>query len=501
MKWLPLRRHGLRLMCVAFVPIVAGGGCVSEPSAITGESRSYAYTWQQELELGAKADKDVVAEMGIYDNPELQSYVDQVAHRVLAKSDFRDASTPEMYRDTTFTFRVLDTPVVNAFALPGGFVYVTRGLLAHVDNEAQLAVVLGHEIGHVIARHSSRQALRAQWGQLGLLAGAIIGEKVAPESNLGSQILDLGGSAFQFLLLRYSRDAEREADSLGVKYAGLAGYAPAESASFFESLKRMSEAKGQTLPAWESTHPDPGERAKTVRESAGAWIPVGEQKPEVGTREFLDHVDGIVIGDDPRQGYRRGDTFYHPELKFQLPIPAGWKLQNEHAMVLLTAPDKSAGLGLQLAPGADPATAATQTVQQAGMQIADSRQTTIHGLPATIVLGDLNTDQGTVRTVAAFIGYQGRVFSLVGQAAPASFPLVQPILENAIRGFAPLDDPARLEVKPTRLKLVTAEHPGPFREFVPAHLPESWTPETLAIMNQVGVDETIDAGRRLKLPQ
>jgi len=153
----------------------------SEPSAITGQKKTYAYSWQQEVELGAQADKEITQEMGLYDNPQLQAYVEQVGQRVLQASNFTGPSSPEIYRNTKFTFRIIDDPVVNAFALPGGYVYVTRGLLAHVQNEAQLAVVMGHEIGHVVARHSSQQARRNQWGQIGVIAGAILGQKVLGE--------------------------------------------------------------------------------------------------------------------------------------------------------------------------------------------------------------------------------------------------------------------------------------------------------------------------------
>jgi predicted Zn-dependent protease len=476
-------------------------GCVSEPSAITGEKRSYGYSWQQEVALGAEADGDIVAEMGIYEDPGIQDYVDQVAKDVLTRSDFSDPDAPELYRDVNFTFRVLDTSVVNAFALPGGYVYVTRGLLAHMNNEAQLAVVLGHEIGHVVARHSSRQALRAQLGQLGLVAGAIIGDQVAPESSIGSQILDLGGSAFQLLLFRYSRDAEREADALWIKYSGLAGYEPAQSADFFESLERMSASAGRVLPAWQSTHPDPGERAKTVREAAGAWIPVGQTNPEVGTDELLNHLEGIVVGEDPRQGFRDGDTFYHPGLQFQFPIPPGWKLQNERAVVLMTPADGSALIGLQMVPGSDVEAAAAQAVAESGLQVIDSRTVTIHGLPARILLGDLSNGREIVRTFAAFIGYEGNVFNFVGQSAPGSFSQAQPTFERTATGFAPLEDADRLDVQPGRLEIRTTDHSAPFRELLPKQLPSGWTPETVAILNQLELDEAVPKGRRLKLPR
>jgi len=187
--------------------IVVLSGCVTEPSALTGQNRSYGYTWQQELELGRKSDRDLIREMGLYPDDALASYVTAVGERVLEQSSLRMVDTPEIYRNLEFKFRVMDTPVVNAFALPGGYVYVTRGLLAHLRNEAQLAVVLGHEITHVAARHASQQALKQQWGQIGLVAGAVIGQGITGNEQFADQFLGLGGSVFQMLTRKYGRDA------------------------------------------------------------------------------------------------------------------------------------------------------------------------------------------------------------------------------------------------------------------------------------------------------
>src|SRR5688572_4198753 len=167
--------------------------CVTERSPVTGKRRAYGFSWAQELKMGQEADKQVIQEFGLYNDPELQAYVQRVGQGVLSKSDMRDADAPELYRNSPFTFRVLDSPVVNAFAIPGGYVYVTRGLLTHLDNEAQLSVVLGHEIAHVAARHSARQAFKAQLGQLGLMAGAIIGSTVLENPQIAEQLVGLSG--------------------------------------------------------------------------------------------------------------------------------------------------------------------------------------------------------------------------------------------------------------------------------------------------------------------
>ena len=164
----------LLLTLILFVPMQA---CVTlERSPITGKKRAYGYSWQEEIELGRDADKEITAQYGIYDDPELTAYVDEMGQELVVVSHLERDDTDPRFRDTKFVFRVLDSPVVNAFALPGGYVYVTRGLMGHLENEAQLAVVLGHEIGHVAARHASQRAAEQQLGQIAIIGGAVVGE-------------------------------------------------------------------------------------------------------------------------------------------------------------------------------------------------------------------------------------------------------------------------------------------------------------------------------------
>ncbi|PSQ85635.1 MAG: peptidase M48, partial [Bacteroidetes bacterium QS_1_65_9] len=179
-------------------------GCVSTgTNPVSGDSRVYGYSWEEEQKMGAKSHKQIRAQYGFYDNDEVQQYVDEVGQRVLAESDLRDAGTKQKFRETDFTFTVLDSPIVNAFALPGGYVYVSRGLMSHLNNEAQLAVVLGHEIVHVAARHASAQAGKKQLGQLGLIAAALGTQALG---GPGGQVARLGQTATKLLFLEYSRD-------------------------------------------------------------------------------------------------------------------------------------------------------------------------------------------------------------------------------------------------------------------------------------------------------
>ncbi|MEL7363057.1 MAG: M48 family metalloprotease, partial [Bacteroidota bacterium] len=156
-----------RAAFVLLLPIVLLG-CATSTNFITGENQPAAYTWAEEVQIGQEADASIIAQYGVYDNPELSAYVTRIGEEVLRQSALRQAPAPPEVQNTPFTFRVLDSPVVNAFALPGGFVYVTRGLLAHLDNEAQLAMVLGHEVWHVAGRHASKRAAVQQRNVIGL---------------------------------------------------------------------------------------------------------------------------------------------------------------------------------------------------------------------------------------------------------------------------------------------------------------------------------------------
>jgi predicted Zn-dependent protease len=362
-------------------------------------------------------------------------------------------------------------------------------------------VVLGHEIAHVAARHSSQQARRSQWTQLGVVAGAILGSKVMGEkgADLAPTLLNLGSKAGEMFLLRYSREAETESDNLGVNYAARAGYAAEQSARFFQSLQRLSAAEGKTLPTWQSSHPDPGDRAERVVKIA-AQIPA-ETHANVSEEEYLKHVEGIVLGDDPRQGFARNGIFYHPVLRFQLPIAQGWKLDNQPAAVIMADPNGQAMMGLRLAPGARAKDAAMQFAQQSKVQIVTSGDTVVNGLPTTVIIGEAKTEQGTVGVWNAFIEFDNKVYSLLGYAPQQSFERVRPTFESVAAGFSPLRDQSVLGVQPTRLKLVRADRNAPFASFIPTSLPPDLTADELAIMNQVSLNDPINQGRILKIPE
>lgn len=474
---------------------------VSEPSAITGERRSFALSWEDEVKQGAEADKEIVTQMGLYDDPQVQAYVESVGQRVLAASTFNRSDTPEMYRETKFTFRVLDSPVVNAFALPGGYVYVTRGLLAHADNEAQLAVVLGHEIAHVAARHASLQARRSQWGQIGMIAGAILGQAVLGERmpNFAQNVLQSGGQALQVFMLRYSREAEHEADTLGMDYALTAGYAAGEAARFFDTLRRISEREGKGLPTWMSSHPDPGNRADRVVGMARER-PAGPAERIVAQDRYLQAIEGLIVGEDPRQGFVQNNVFYHPVLRFQMPVAPNWQVENQPTALIFAEPNGRAMMGLRLATASRTRDAAAQFVSENKVQVTASGDTAVNGLPTSVVVGRVATEQGQLGVWNALIEYEGKVYSVLGYAPAQVFDQVRGTFESVAGGFSPLRDAQMANVQPARLRVVRAEQRAPFASYVPASLPPTVSAEEVAIMNQISLETNVPAGAALKVP-
>lgn len=465
---------------------------------VTGEEQRGAYTWQQEVQLGTEADQQIQAQFGIYDeDPALTAYVERIAREVLETSAYTDPQTPAEIRNTPFYFRTLDSPVVNAFALPGGYVYVTRGLLSYLENEAQLAVVLGHEIGHVLGRHSSEQAARAQLSQLGLLGAAVLGGVVGG-GGVAEGILNVGGTGLQLLQLKYGRDAERESDRAGVAYAEFAGYDASEAARFFVALERLGSQSGSTVPNFLSTHPDPGERAQTIPQLAAQY----DTGTEVNADLYLDQIEGIVVGEDPRQGFVEGNGFFHPELRFRLAFPSGWQTQNSPAAFLMGEPNGRAILQLTLAQQSTAREAAAALANQQGVQVQSSGSLSVNGLSAFRVEGGAQQQNGALGFSATFIEYGGNVYQLLGITALNSFTQYANAFRSTAGSFDRLTDSRYLNRQPSRLEITTARGGSTLRSLLQGRtLPNGLTAEEVAIMNQLGLSDPIPAGQRVKLPE
>ena len=470
-------------------------GCVTDIVPATGERRYLGYTWQQETDIGKQASKEVTSLFGVYGDANLARYVTEVGNRVLATSHLRRTGADEQVRATPVTFTVLDSPVINAMALPGGYIYVTRGMLAHLNNEDQLATVIAHEIGHVAARHAARQAWQQQIGQGLLLGGAVLSQGLGlPAGN----ILNFGGMATQLFLLRYSREDELEADRLGVEYAMAAGYDSREVIGLFQTLDRMQEKEAQSMPSFLATHPNPGDRIQRIQELTSAAR--DSRTPNADTR-YLHAVEGLVLGEDPRQGFVQDNVFYHPDLGFRFPIPRGFKAVNQPSQVVMVEGQNRAVLGFTGTAESSAEAVAAKLLSQRGLRVVERGSTHINGFPAVGVLAEAQTQNGQIVTLTTyFIEYRGKVYQFIGYAPQQLFGSFQSAFLQTIRGFAEIQDSQILARQPVRLTLLRVSRSAPFRELIPRALPAPFTAAEAAILNEVDLNQEISPAKILKIP-
>ena len=468
--------------------------CVSDIVPATGERRYLGYTWQQETEIGKEASKEIAALFGTYRDARVERYVTEVGNRVLATSHLRRPGADERVRNTPVNFGVLDSPIINAMALPGGYIYVTRGMLAHLNEEDQLAMVLAHEIGHVAALHAARQAWQQKIGQGLLLGGAVLSQGLGLPAQ---DILNLGSMAAQLVFLRYSREDELEADKLGAEYASAAGYDPREVIAFFQTLDRIQEKEGQGMPSFLSTHPNPGDRIQRIQQMTG---PSGQKRPAVDSR-YLNTVENLVIGEDPRQGFVEGNVYYHPDLRFRFPVPRGFKVINQPTQVVMVEGQNRAILGFTSTGEKSPDAAAAKFLSQPGLRVIERSPTRSNGLPAFAAVADAQMEnKQVVRLMVYFVEYRGSVYQFVGYTGQQAFNSFRGAFLQTMQGFGELQDSRMLNRQPVRIHLQTVSRAATFRDLIPSSLPAPFTAQEVAILNQVELNQEIGSRRILKVP-
>ncbi|MEX0649242.1 MAG: M48 family metalloprotease [Balneolaceae bacterium] len=480
--------------------LVFASGCVVQQNPVSGNKRAYAYSWEQEVQIGQEVDQEISSQFGIYEESGLDGYIIQLGEDILQESHMRREDTPEEFRNTEFTFRVLNSPVVNAFALPGGYVYVTRGLLAHLNNEAQLAVVIGHEIGHVAARHASQRAFQQNLGQIAVIGGSILGQELL--GLPGETLLNISSQAAQLLFLSYSRDHERESDRLGVEYSAMTGYDAAEGAEFFTSLKRISEQSGQAIPSLLSSHPDPGERESSIPEMAAEWREQGYEQQERNTEQYMQEIQGIIYGENPREGFVDDGSFVHPELEFSFPVPENWHLINQPSQVALVSPNEDAVMLFRIDSEAGSARQSVENfVSQEGIQVESTSDERSSGeWPAYEAIVTAETDQQTLGMQVFAVEYDGNIYQFVNYSSVNDFESFIDDFSQTSSNFDELTDRRLLDIEPVRLEVVTADQNQIFQNLLPSPLPMDIDPEDIAILNQVALDEEIEAGTLIKIP-
>ena len=386
---------------VGFAALALSLTACATASSVSGQARSGAIT-QREAQEGAQAHPQLLAEFGgAMTGPQAQ-YVEQVGKRIAVQSGLANA-------EGAFTVSLLNSPVNNAFAIPGGYVYTTRQLVALMNNEAELAGVLGHEVGHVAARHSQRRQKAAQRNTLLGGLGAILSGVLLGNSGIGQQIGQglLQGS--QLLTLRFSRSQEIEADRLGIQYLSRAGYDPRAMGTVLTSLAAQNQLDAQlqgrgdaSIPAWASTHPDPASRVRGAAQFA-------QGKPGTTTNRdtFLTRIDGLRYGDDPAQGVIEGQQFIHPELRLAFTAPQGYTMINSTRAVSIQGQGGQAQFSLGPYRGDLDSYVRSVFTGLGGerQQLAPSnlQRTTINGLPAMIGTARVNSNNRQVDvTVVAY---------------------------------------------------------------------------------------------------
>jgi len=476
------RRHVLPLLLLMLGLMLAG--CAVNPA--TGKREIVLVTPAQEAALGREGYAAATAEYGIYDDAALAAYVDSVGRRVARASD-----RPEL----PWRFTVLDDPAVNAFAMPGGYIYVTRGLLAHMQSEAQLAGVLGHEIGHVTARHSARHITQQTLASLGLQIAVAVSPTFRRYGGTAEQALGL-------LLLKYSRDDESEADALGVRYASVSGFDPREIPGTYRTLQRIAERAGASLPGYLSTHPEPGARAERTAVLA-AKAAAGRANLTVRQKPYLEHLRNLVYGENPRYGWFEGDTFYHPVLGLQMRFPAGWRTQHTHTALTAIAPEDAGLMQMTLAREAAGRTPSEHVVELNALgrlTAAQGGSETFGAWPAWV--GTVRVPDGQGGQTALAAGWvriaPAVMLQFLGRGETGGDAAERAVFAS-IRSLSPLTDAARSTVQPTRLRVVPAAREGAFRNAWAAFGPGALPVEEGAILNGVAADDVITKGRLLKV--
>jgi len=427
-------------LAAALGTVLLLANCAANP--VTGQQNFSLMSEAEEIRTGRQADVEVKKEYGIYESPELQRYVNEVGQRMA-----RTSHRPQL----AYHFTVVDSPEINAFALPGGYVYITRGLLAYLNSEAELAAVLGHEIGHVTARHSVQQYSAATAANVGATILGVLVPQLGGQA--GQTVVGLLGNS---LLSGYSRDHELEADRLGAEYLARSGYNPQAMIKVIGVLKNqelfdaeIAKQEGREPRRYHgvfATHPDNDTRLQQVVGEAGRFAApnADERRPA-----FLHQIEGMVYGDSPAQGIIRDNTFQHGDLGFALSFPRQWRIRNQPDNIVATSPPGDAVIEMRLIekPRGSPVDFARQYFRL-GFS-SEILSTNVNGLPAAIV----TSTQGGKPFRAGVIYHSNRAFVLVGSgASPAAFNRYQSEITAAITSFHALSDAERKTIKPLLVK-------------------------------------------------
>ncbi|MGB6338778.1 MAG: M48 family metalloprotease [Candidatus Aminicenantaceae bacterium] len=457
--------------------------CAINP--VTGKRELMLLSSADELAMGQQSDPQILQTFGKYEDADLARYVAALGKKLGALSH-----QPNL----DYSIKVLDSPVVNAFAVPGGYVYLTRGILAYLNDEAELAGVVAHEIGHIAARHSAQQYSQAQVAQLGLGLGAMVSEKFRKYAGIAQFGVGM-------LFLSFSRDDERQADALGVEYSSKAGYDANHMANLFVSLERLNPGEAQGgLPGWFSTHPNPPDRIAAIKRDTQEWrAKIPQTQFAINRDQYLKQIDGIVFGEDPRQGYVEGNIFYHPQLRFQFPVPEGWKVNNTASQVQIFNQEQNAIILFSMAPEKTPSAAADAFLKESKAVVVKSERTQVNGMQARRITSDVTTEQGVIRVLSYFIQKDKTVYVFLGYTEQARFDSYSSVFDQTMSRFKKLTDSNKINVKAARLAVRKTSRQGSLRQTLKTlGVPEDKLEEH-AILNGMKLDDALPGSTIIKI--
>jgi predicted Zn-dependent protease len=463
-----------RVVLIGLVAVLSA--CVRNP--VTGKHELSLVSRSDEIAIGKQAAAEAIRSIGPYSDPRLEAYVNDLG-RKLAKVNERP--------DLPWEFHVLDDPAVNAFALPGGPVFVTRGILGYLTSEAELASVMGHECGHVAAKHSVQMITRGEVAELGIGLGAIF---VPTVGRFGQAI----GAGVQLLFLKYSRDNELQADALGMRYAYRLGYDVRATKDLFVMLDGVGKREGGRLPEWLATHPNPGNRLQRAEQQLAALGDVDWDRRELGRESYLRRIDGLVFGEDKRQGYVADSTFVHPVLGFQLELPKGWPVLNERERVVSVSADRDAAIELGIVAARSPEQAMRDFFSSPNV-----REASPTGAPAEggVRYFQARDDSGTVGGLVSFFEFSNRTFQYVAYSELRRLPAYDEAFRRSLASFGPVTDPKRLDVQMARIQIATVPGDMTLAEFQ-RRFPSVISIDELALINGTAPDRPLTPGRLVK---
>ena len=483
-KFLTLGQRPALSMMLLLVAAVVVGACSINP--VSNLPEVTLLTVEQEKKIGEEEAKKVEQEMGLLDDAALNSYADALGQRLVKESP---------RQDIPYQFHVVDMVEPNAFALPGGYVYVTRGLLALVNTEDELAGVVGHEIGHVAARHTVQRISRQ--GPFALITNLVSGVTGFFVPVVGNIVGGVGNFAQSLVFSPYSRSQESQADEVGQEIAAKAGWDPLGLAIFLDTLGREEAllSDGPRKPSFFDSHPATPDRVKHTTKHAKDLKPASREPISASREAFLARLDGLVVGQRAANGIVQGQTYRHPDLNFFVQFPPSWNVDN--TPVQLASAPKDGGKAVvvrAVAASNDPLDGARALEKASKSSLPNTQRTTVNGLPAA------RTQVGDSRLTAdlTWIAYGGMVYQIAGIAETRGFEAVRPVFQTVVQSFRPLTAGERNGIREKRLRLVKAQA-GETIEALTARSHSAWKASQVTVANGLKASDVLKDGQLVKI--